>query len=57
MAAETLKQLLEEPSVHCKDIEAVIDSVRRMKIAGRHKLQVKKIRKCIKLNELYPGID
>ena len=43
MAAETLKQLLEDPSVHCKDIEAVIDSIRRMKIAGRHKLQVKKL--------------
>ncbi|XP_011406096.1 PREDICTED: 7-methylguanosine phosphate-specific 5'-nucleotidase-like [Amphimedon queenslandica] len=35
-----LKQLLEEPPVHCKDIESVIDCIGRMRTAGRHKLQV-----------------
>lgn len=44
-AFEALKQLLEEPPVHCKDIEAVIDRIRRMRTAGRHKLQVQNYEK------------
>lgn len=39
----TLRQVLEGPTVHCRDIDAVLESIRRIKSAGSHKLQVKSL--------------